>query len=73
MDANQLANAADVIDALGGVGAVAELTQTSYRAAHNWKQRGSFPARTHFVMTMALRAKGLSASASLWRMLEAAE
>lgn len=73
MDENQLASARDVVDALGGVGAVAELTRTTYRAAHNWKQRGSFPAKTHVVMVEALRARGLSAAASLWRMVEAAE
>jgi hypothetical protein len=73
MVANQLANAADVIDALGGVAAVAELTHTSYRAAHNWKARGLFPPKTHLVMTQALHAQGISAAASLWRMVEAAE
>ena len=73
MVVNQLASAADVIDALGGVGAVARLTRTTYRAAHNWKAQGSFPAKTHVVMLDSLNALGLSASPSLWRMVEAAE
>ncbi len=74
MVANQpLSMAADVIDALGGVSAVAELTQTSYRAAHNWKQRGQFPAKVHLVMVNALHLKGIYAAPSLWGMVEAAE
>ncbi len=73
MVANQLTKAADVIDALGGVAAVADLTETSYRAAHNWKARNRFPAKLHLVMDNKLAAKGLYASASLWGMIEGAE
>jgi hypothetical protein len=66
MDANQLSRAADVIDALGGVKAVAELTQTTYRAAHNWKARGQFPAKTYALMIAELRARDCDADSSLW-------
>ena len=63
---NQLAVAADVIDALGGVSAVAELTQTSYRAAHNWKARGQFPAKSYALMKRELERLGYAADDSLW-------
>lgn len=60
---------AKVIDKLGGVHAVAELTDTNYKAAHAWKQRGRFPAKTFVVITEALRRKGLSARSNLWKMV----
>jgi hypothetical protein len=66
-----LDSAADVIDALGGVHATAELTDTNYKAAHAWKQRGRFPTKTYLVITEALRLRGLQARADLWKMVRA--
>ena len=67
----ELATAAEIFDKLGGVRAVAELTGRTYDAAWNWKRFARFPSNTYSVMTSALRAKGCTAPASLWRMVEA--
>lgn len=67
----ELESAAEVIDALGGLTPLAAMTGVSYRAAHNWKAARRFPPRTYAVMVEALRVKGHTAPASLWRMAEA--
>jgi hypothetical protein len=61
----------DVIDALGGISAVADLTGRKYSAASNWPNFTKFPANTYLVLTRALAARGLRAPASLWGMIEA--
>ena len=59
-----------VIEELGGVKAVAELTRrASPSAVPNWKTR-KFPPNTYAVMKAALHAKGADAPDSLWNMLE---
>ena len=63
---NQLATAADVIEALGGVSAVATLVGLSYRAVHNWKANGRFAAHTHARLKAALDQIGCDADDSLW-------
>lgn len=68
----KLKTSSDVIDALGGLTAVARLTGASSGAVWNWRQRG-FPSQTFLILTAALTARGLKAPASLWRMREAAE
>lgn len=70
MEAAPLTSTVDVIDALGGIQATAELTGSSYKATANWKSFATFPANTYLVMTQALAGKGLSAPASLWGMRE---
>lgn len=65
----ELESASDVIDALGGVHATADLTASNYKAAHAWKQRGRFPTKTYIVITRALQLKGLQARADLWKMV----
>ncbi len=65
-----LRSTAEVIDALGGFDAVAELTGSKYSAVHNWKAFGAFPAKTFVIMTSELESRGLEAPASLWGMLE---
>ena len=66
---DHLTSTGDVIAALGGVQAVAHLTGREYDAAWNWKRFPHFPPDTYLVMTDALKAKGKSAPASLWRMV----
>lgn len=63
----ELSTAQQVIEALGGYKAVAKLTSRTYQAVHNWKQFGDFPANFYAVMQTALREKGCTAPASLWR------
>lgn len=64
----ELTTTAAVIDRLGGIGAVAELTGRKYNAAWNWTTFKTFPPDTYVAMTEALNAKGCVAPASLWRM-----
>lgn len=61
----------DVIDALGGVRAVASLTGRNYPAAHAWLGMNRFPANTYLVLTAALHRDGKTAPPSLWGMAEA--
>jgi hypothetical protein len=56
----------EVIEALGGIQAVRELTGRKYTAAHNWLRAKQFPSNTYRKMTSALQDKGLSAPPSLW-------
>lgn len=69
----QLLTTVQVIERLGGVHAVAELTGRTYAAASNWTRFKTFPANTFAVMTAALAARGYHAPASLWRMVERVE
>ena len=57
-----------VIDALGGVDRVAQLTGRKYKTAWNWTTWSHFPANTYIVLTLALAQQRLTAPASLWRM-----
>ena len=74
---SELQSAPAVIEALGGLSAVAALTGSGYKAVANWKSFGAFPPRTYVIMTTALNERGLKAPASLWGMVldsvEAAE
>ena len=66
-----LSSIEQVIEALGGTKAVAELTnRASPSAVPNWKLRKSFPLNTYLVMKAALHAKGASAPDALWKMPE---
>lgn len=56
----------DVIEALGGLKAVSEITGSSQSAVWNWRDRGAFPSKKHVVMTGALERRGLVAPLSLW-------
>jgi hypothetical protein len=68
--AEELCTTAEVVDALGGVQEVARITGRKYGAAWNWLKFQTFPSDTFLVLTAALRAKGKSAPASLWGMVE---
>lgn len=61
----------DVIDELGGIKAVAELTnRASPSAVPNWKLRKAFPTDTYAIMKSALQDKGATAPGELWGMPE---
>lgn len=60
----------DVLDALGGSAAVAEMMGLANNAVSNWKKRETFPPKTHLVLMRELKARGLNAPDSLWGMLE---
>lgn len=63
-----LTTAEAVIDALGGLKAVAQLTDRTVQNVWNWKAVGKFPARHFVTMQAALHLRGRAASASLWSM-----
>jgi secreted protein with Ig-like and vWFA domain len=67
----ELRTTREVVDALGGIQAVADLTGRNYDAASNWPRFKTFPADTYLVMTRALTEQGKTAPASLWRMVSA--
>jgi hypothetical protein len=67
----ELTTTREVIQKLGGVRAVAELTRREYDTALKWNTQKSFPSNTYIVMTTALRDQGFSAPLSLWRMAPA--
>ncbi len=69
----ELSTADEVIEALGGVRAVAELTHRTYPAAYNWKMFGRFPPNTFATMQEALRKRERVAPKSLWGMVPASE
>jgi len=71
MDTEPLVTTTAVIEALGGTRAVAKLTGSTYAAAFNWRSFETFPSKTFIVMSDALAAAGMSASPSLWGMVEA--
>lgn len=70
MSEQELTTTAAVMDALGGIDKVAELTGSGYKAAANWKAFPKFPSRTFVVMTAELERLGLRAPVSLWGMVE---
>jgi hypothetical protein len=57
----------DVIDALGGNGAVASmLGLIGSNRVSNWRARGSLPADKFLLMQAELQRRGLRAPPSLW-------
>lgn len=68
MDLKPLTTTAEVMDALGGIRAVAALTGRKYTAAANWRRFPTFPSNTYVIMTDALRQVGYQAPHSLWGM-----
>lgn len=71
MQPEKLTSAAEVMDALGGTAAVAELTNRKISAVSNWRAFKKFPANTYVTMKDALAAKGKQAPDSLWGMADA--
>jgi hypothetical protein len=66
----RLRTANQVIERLGGLDRIAELTATDLKSAYNWPRFGAFPSSTYVVMMRALNRRGFTAPASLWRMRE---
>ena len=66
---DQLHSAAQVIDALGGTQAVADMFGLGYRAAWNWRIRG-LPSDTYAAMSAELKRRGFFASPALWSQRE---
>ena len=58
----------DVIEALGGDGAVKVLFNVDYRHLWNWRDRCGFPPDTFFAMTTKLHRAGKTADPRLWKM-----
>lgn len=61
-----------VILALGGISAVAKITNRGYHAAANWGTwTNAFPPDTYVAMTTELGNRGFIAPAALWKMVPA--
>ena len=71
MNLPNLTTAQEVIERLGGIKGVAEMTNSKYQRVWNWKSFGRFPARTYILMTNELRRRGYTAPTELWSMSEA--
>jgi hypothetical protein len=66
----RLTTAREVVNVLGGVPAVCELTQSNPKAVYHWTGRAEmFPARTYKKMNDALRRKKAKAPPWLWNQL----
>ena len=65
----ELTTTKQVVEKLGGVPTVADLTGRKYSAAWNWTTFDKFPADTFVVLQKALRQKDCTAPASLWGMV----
>ncbi len=59
--------ASEVIDALGGNTAVAEITGVKPNAVGNWRVKG-LATNTYRILKEELKRRGLDAPDSLWRM-----
>lgn len=66
----RLTTVAAVIDALGGLAAVAEWCEVSLKVTYHWRTLNMFPARYHDAMTKALKRKHYRAPASLWNQID---
>jgi hypothetical protein len=64
----ELSTTSEVLDALGGNSAVAEITGSTTKAVWNWRGFETFPSNTYVAMIGALHAIGKTAPASLWGM-----
>ena len=61
-----------VVDVLGGVMAVAEMTGTKRSGVYNWLATGRFPADTYLLIQDELKSRNLIAPDYLWPMRQAA-
>jgi hypothetical protein len=70
MTARILKSADEVIDALGGTVATANLTGRKAQHVTNWRASGRLPAKTFLVISKQLRELEKSAPPSLWGITE---
>jgi hypothetical protein len=64
----KLTTTAELIEELGGINAVAELTRSRYSAVCNWKAFPTFPSKTYVVLKSAAQSRGFDVPDSLWGM-----
>jgi hypothetical protein len=62
----QLRSASEVIDALGGTTATAQLIGRKPQHVSNWRASGRLPAFTFLLLTAELENLGMTAPPSLW-------
>jgi hypothetical protein len=55
-----------VINILGGIAAVADMTGRGETAVHNWRKADRFPASLYLKMIRRLERRGVTAKAALW-------
>ena len=66
----RLKTAREVVDALGGIEAVATMTRAQPKTVYHWTGRNDcFPSRTFDTMKAALKRRHLHAPAKLWNQL----
>lgn len=70
MRLRHLHTSTEIIDALGGTQAVADLLGAKYTAVFNWRTFGALPANTYVTLLGALEKNGCTASPRLWGMRE---
>jgi hypothetical protein len=70
MASETLHSTEEVIEALGGTAAVANLMQCSLSVVSNWKKAATFPARSYVRLSEALSQRNANAPASLWKMTD---
>ena len=68
-----LSTSDEVIEALGGIEGLMELTNSKRPRVLNWRAFQRFPSRMYIIMIGALRSRGYNAPTSLWGMHEADE
>jgi hypothetical protein len=61
-----------VVDALGGIMVVAEMTGTKRSGVYNWLATGRFPADTYLLLQAELKSRNLVAPDYLWPMRQVA-
>lgn len=61
-----LQTTAEVIEVLGGLSAVSDLTGARYKLVSGWGKEATFPSRYFAVMDWALRRRRYRAHPSLW-------
>lgn len=62
----ELRTADEVVEALGGTGAVARMTRRVDSAVSNWRKAGRFPSRLYLVFSRELEQRGIRARRDLW-------
>jgi hypothetical protein len=72
MDNKHLTSTEEIIRELGGPAKVARIVGVSPQAVCNWNALGKLQPYSYVALTEALKEKGLTAPASLWRMREPA-